>query len=214
MKTDRRQFIKGAALGAGSVVLAPLLAQIRAHAEGDAKLPKRFVFVVEGNGLPWQQIQPIGIERGKNNDDRNKIVETSLDGHDLPKALEPLAPWKNRVTVVQGLSGKICGGGHSNNFGALGCYSAHGGVGNAGAPAAETIDVALGKKLGGVFPQVGLGISDRPEHSIIYNCSAWDAGKPMPTQCRPDLAYASLFGSVAVGQGRHCLLYTSPSPRD
>jgi len=109
---------------------------------------------------------------------------------------------KNRVTVVQGLSGKIAGGGHSNDFGALGCYKCGGGVGNSGSPAAETIDVALGKKLGGTFKQIGLGISDRPEHTIIYNSSAWAKGQPMPTQCRPDLAYAGIFGSVAGGAAR------------
>jgi hypothetical protein len=53
--------------------------------------------------------------------------------------------------------------------------------------------------LGGIFPQVGLGIAAQPELTIINNCSAWDKGKPMPTQCRPDLAYAGLFGSVAGG---------------
>ncbi len=57
-------------------------------------------------------------------------------------------------------------------------------------------------KLPGIFPHVGLGISSRPEHSIIYNCSAWGPGQKLPTQCRPDLAYNTLFGSVAGGNAK------------
>jgi hypothetical protein len=197
---SRRTFLKGLSLGTGAAVLSPILQQVAAHAAGAAP-GRRFVFVPEGNGLPWQQIQPLGIARGKDSE-RNSLVDIPLGEHALPRALDPVAAWKDRVTVVQGLSGKVAGGGHSNDYGALGCYKCGGGVGNSGAPAGETVDVALGKKLGGTFKQVGLGISDRPEHSIIYNCSAWDKGQPMPTQCRPDLAYANLFGSVAGGAAR------------
>lgn len=194
MTSNRREFLKGVSLGAGSLVLTPVLGQIEAQAAGRSELPKRFLFVLEGNGLPWQQIQPVGIERNRRESARDQLVEKSLEGHTLPRALEPLTPWKDRVTVVQGLSGRVAGGGHSNNFGALGCYPGKGEVARG-----ETIDVALGKKLGGIFKQVGLGMTDRVEHSVIYNCSAWERGKPMPTQCRPDLAYASLFGSAASG---------------
>jgi hypothetical protein len=200
MSSTRRTFLKGVSLGAGSLVLGPVLRQIEAQAAG-AVSAKRLVFVLEGNGLPWQQIMPVGLTRPKEGD-RNAVVDTPIGDRALPKALEPLTPWKKLVTVVNGLSGKVAGGGHSNNFGALGVFPAGGGVGNSGRPAGETIDVAVGKKLGGIFKQVGLGISDRPEHTVIYNCSAWDKGKPMPTQCRPDLAFGSLFGSVAGGSAK------------
>jgi hypothetical protein len=92
-------------------------------------------------------------------------------------------------------------GGHSNDFGALGCYRC-GGQAGLEPPAAETIDAALAKQLGGVFKLVGLGISDKPEHNIIYNCSAWDKGQPTPTICQPMTAYSHLFGSVAGGNSK------------
>lgn len=204
MTASRRKFLQGVSLGAGAVVLAPLVRQLEVQAAAPPSVkPARFLFVVEGNGLPWQQIQPAGITRGKNEAARDRLVSQALTkDNKLPKALEPIDAWKSKLTVVQGLSGKVAGGGHSNDFGALGCYHARGGVGNSGAAAAETIDAALGKRLGGVFPQIGLGISDRAEHTVIYNCSAWDKGKAMPTQCRPDLAYASIFGSVAGGSAK------------
>jgi hypothetical protein len=143
----------------------------------------------------------VGLKRAKEGE-RNTLIETALKEYDLAKALEPVAAWKDRTTIVQGLSGRVCGGGHSNDFGALGCYAAKGGVGNSGMPQAETIDGALARKLGGVFPHVGLGISDRPEHTTIYNISADGKSAPLPTQCQPHLAYGQLFGSVADGTAR------------
>ncbi|MGF1583176.1 MAG: DUF1552 domain-containing protein [Gemmataceae bacterium] len=199
MAINRRDALKGVSLGAGTMVLAPLVQKLEAHAAGRAQSPKRFLFVVEGNGLPWQQIQPVGINRSRRTSDRNQLVNMPLGEHALPQALEPINAWKDKVTIVQGLSGRICGGGHSNNFGALGVYDSQGGVGHCGTPVGETIDVALGKKLGGIFKQVGLGMVDRRDATVVYNCSAWDRGKPMPTQTRPNLAYGSLFGSVAGG---------------
>lgn len=201
MTATRREFLKGVSLGTGSLVLAPLLQQLQVQAAGSAEQAKRFVFVLEGNGLPWQQIMPAGITRGKEGN-RDKVIDMPIGDRALPKALEPMNPWKDRVTVVNGLSGRVAGGGHSNNFGALGVFNAEGNVGACGTPKAETIDVALGKKLGGIFPQVGLGMTDKGEHTVIYNCSAWDKGKPMPTQCQPELAYGSLFGSIAGGAAK------------
>ncbi len=195
MTMNRREILKGVPLGAGSLLLSPIVQQLQAHADGQPITRKRFVFVLEGNGLNPHQVQPEGIERPRQRD-RTEMRDISLANHDLPRALEPLQPFKDRLCIVQGLSGRVCGGGHSNNFGALGVYSGKQG------PAGETIDMALARLHPGIFPQIGLGISDKPEHSIIYNCSARGPGQAMPTQCKPDLAYNALFGSVASGNAR------------
>jgi hypothetical protein len=195
MSLNRRQILKGFSLGASTMVLSPIVARLEAEAAGVAAQPQRFVFVVEGNGCNFEQVQPLGIER-KREDQREKLVDLSLADYELPKALEPLAPLKDRLTIIQGLSGRVCGGGHSNNFGALGVYS-----GKAGA-AGETVDGALAQKLGGIFPHVGLGITDRPEHTVVYNISASGPGKKLPIQCHPDLAYSALFGSVGEGEAK------------
>jgi len=196
-RLPRRTFFRGATLGAGSVLLAPFLRRLEA-APG-APAPKRFVFVVEGNGFSPTQAQPKTIPRAKHpygHTNVDTLEDLPLAGQELSEATAPLAPFQNRLTVVQGLSGRICGGGHSNNFGALGAYSAKAGV------AGETVDLALARALPAIFPQVGLGISDRPEHSVIYNLSALGPDQPAPTRCRPDLAYDELFGSAAEGAAR------------
>ena len=152
--------------------------------------------MIEGNGFDPNQAQPATIKRKKSAQSQNDVGELqdiSLQGHELSEATQPLNRFKDRLTIIQGLSSRICGGGHSNNFGALGVYSSKAGA------YGETIDMALAKALPATFSQVGLGISDRPEHTIIYNTSALARGKKVPTQCRPDLAYQTLFGSVAGG---------------
>ena len=65
MKMNRRHALKGLSLGAGGALLSPLFGQLQAQAAGAAKMPQRFVFVLEGNGLPWQQITPESIKRVK-----------------------------------------------------------------------------------------------------------------------------------------------------
>lgn len=199
--TTRRTFLQGMTLGAGGVLLSPVLQRIEAQANGKSSIPPRFVFVVEGNGLPPQQIHPEKLPFTKR-EKREDYEEHSLAKVDLPTALEPLTPYKDRLALIQGLSGRICGGGHSNNFGALGAFNAKGGVGRSGNAPSATIDAALAKINPGIFPVVNLGISDKPQHTVIYNSSAWGPGQLLPTQCHPDLAFNTLFGSVVKGEGQ------------
>ena len=207
---SRRKFLSTSGATAGGLLLSPILSQIKAQAAG-TKLPPRFVFLVEGNGLEPPHVTPIGYKRpnvsvGKpkvpNMQGVTEMVDESLVGKELPESLHPIQAWQDRLTVVNGLSGRIAGGGHSNDFGALGAYNCSSGVGSSGTPVGETIDVALGKKLGGIFPHFGIGISDRAEHDVIYNCSAWGKGQPTPTICQPMTAYGALFGSVAAGNSK------------
>ena len=205
----RRELLRNASVATGGLLLSPVLAQIKAQAAGVAKHPPRFVFVMEGNGLPPEQITPLGYERKTarlkgvpNVTGVTSMVDESLAERELPSALKPIETFRDQLTVVNGLSGRIAGGGHSNDFGALGVYNCGSDVGSSGVPEGETIDVALGKRLGGIFTHVGLGISNRPEHNVIYNCSAWGKSKPLPTICQPMTAYGNLFGSVAGGSSK------------
>lgn len=206
MSLARRDLLKGFSLGAGSLLVQPMLSRLTAQAAGLATHPKRFVFVVESNGFTPQQGAPEGYTR-KSREQRplggpSELVDFSLADQTLPMALAPLTPWKDKVTIVQGLSGRICGGGHSNNFKALGAFGQGGGNGESTAVLSETIDGALAKQLPGIFPFLGLGVSKRLENSVLYNVSAWAADKPLPHMVKPDLAYAALFGSVAGGMAK------------
>jgi hypothetical protein len=207
MALHRRDALKGLTLGAGSVLLSPILSRLQARAAGQEVAPKRFVFVVESNGVPPQQLAPSGHERKPRPQQPlngpAELVDISLADRDLPFSLEPIKQFKDRVTIVEGLSGRVTGGGHSSNFQALGAFGA--GRGNGGEDMqilAETIDGALAKTIPGIFPHVGLGISKRLENSIVYSISASGPNKGLPIIVKPDLAYSTLFGSVASGAAK------------
>ncbi len=207
MAMNRRDVLKGMTLSAGSVLLSPILDKLQAQAQGRAITPKRFVFVVESNGVRPEQIAPVGVLRNPRPQQAlngpAEFVDLALADRRLPMSLEPINEFKNRVTIVQGLSGRVCGGGHSNNFQALGAFGA--GRGNGGesmAIEAETIDGALARQIPGIFPHIGLGISKRLENNVIYNISAIGPNRALPTMCKPDQAYANLFGSVAGGNAQ------------
>lgn len=209
MKMDplRREFLRNTGLGAGALALGPVLQQLEARAAGIAPNTPRFVFVVESNGVPPQQMAPSGIQR-RSRPQRplngpSDLLDVSLKDRDLPVSLEPIAPWKDQVTIIQGLSGRVAGGGHSNNFMALGAFG--GGRGSGGESSnvlGPTIDGALANHIGGIFPHVGLGISKRIENSVVYSISAIGRNKPLPILVKPDQAMGTLFGSVASGQAR------------
>jgi hypothetical protein len=204
MSPNRRDLLKGFTFGAGGLLLSPIVAKLQAQAAAAPTFaPKRFVFVVESNGVRPEQIAPVGVDR-KPREQRPlngpaDFVDVPLTAKTLPFSLEPVRAWADRVTIVNGLSGRICGGGHSNNFGALGCFPT---PGESTQIAGETIDGALAKAIPGIFPHVGLGISKKLENNVVYNISALGPGKGLPTMCRPEQAYAALFGSVAGGKAR------------
>jgi hypothetical protein len=203
MFLHRRDALKTLGLSAGATFLAPLMSRLEAQAAGKAIHAKRFVFVVESNGVRPEQLALSGITR-KPREQRPlnglaDFLDVPLQDKELAFSLEPLKTWKDKVTIVQGLSGRICGGGHSNNFGALGCFPVRG---ESTDIQGETIDGALAKAIPGIFPHIGLGISKRPENNVIYNISALGPNQGLPTVCRPDQAYAALFGSVADGAAK------------
>ena len=154
----------------------------------------RFVFFLQGNGIYPNQIQPEGIARPKK---PGQLEDLSLDGHTLPTSIAPLEPFKNRLTLLHGLSNRVAGPpSHSADFGALGCYpQRHHAFG-------ETIDAVLAKTHPGIFPYLGLGVSGRADDNVIYNVSAWDKGKALPTQCQPLLAYQRIFAGTSTGDAR------------
>lgn len=201
LNSTRRTFLRNSGLGVGALALGPVLQQLQARAAGEKPTAPRFVFVVESNGLPPQQIAPGGVERKPRRQEAlngtSELLDISLADRDLPVSLQPISKWKDRLTIIQGLSGKVAGGGHSNNYQALGAFGSGRGSGESSAIMGPTIDGALASHIGGIFPHVGLGISKRPENSVVYSISAVGKNKPLPIMVKPDQAMGVLFGSVA-----------------
>ncbi len=186
----RRSCLKGITLGAGAVVLQPFLNALAADARGDAP-PPRIVFIIEGNGLYPYHIQPKGVPAGKG----DTLVDLPLKDLELPDPISPLADFKNRMTILLGLSGRNALPNHGASYGALGCYPG----GHYSVPLAQTVDHALAGSLPGIIPVLGLGVYGRPDVVFANTVSASARKRPMPIICQPEVAFQGLFGSVAEG---------------
>ncbi|MBM81299.1 MAG: hypothetical protein CMJ78_12010 [Planctomycetaceae bacterium] len=188
----RRTILKGATLGAASVALSPFMRHLSMldAKEPDAQLPKRFVFVVKASGLQAEFLNPKGLAHGG-----TTVVDESLQNKNLAAGMESLEPFKNKLTILQGLSGRMCTYGHSSFYGALGAYKATAQA----QPAAATIDGHLSNLFPSVFNHIGLKMGDGSQGTAYPVISAAGKNKQLPFQCSPELAYQNLFGSIASG---------------
>jgi len=190
---NRRDWLKGLSFGAGGVLLAPILGELQAHADGTAAQPKRFVFLLQNHGLQSWAVKPPELSR-PDKIGVDKLVERSLTELSLADDLAPLAEFKDRLSIVQGLNGRHVTPFHGGPFGALGGYR------KGSVPTGRTIDCALAEANPATFPHLGLGIGSY--NNAEYCSSAWGANRAAPVLCRPDYAYRTLFGSVLDGNDR------------
>lgn len=198
-ETTRRAMLRSMALGGGATLLSSFLAQLAAHAVGDESRVKRrrVIFVMQSNGMSPQHLFPSGIEQPKYHSQTPsngaQWTDETLRDRTFPAAIEPLTEFRDRMTILLGLSGRVAVSDHSANLGALGCYPG-------GSPLAQTIDSALGDALPNTFSHVAVGYASGDP--MCYSYSASGPGKRLPIICSPALAFKSLFGSVAQGAER------------
>ena len=122
MINNRRDFLKQSLMSAGALALmnAP-----RLSAASD-KPPMRFIFMHRGNGLwPRVCVPPSLDAKTMEREKRKSAIDVDLEGHDLPKWLAPLALHKENLTILQGLSGKMCTTGHHSWCSSLGVFKAN-----------------------------------------------------------------------------------------
>ena len=195
MHLSRRNLLKGLSLGSGAMLLPPMAKRVLANAEGKTSTP-RFVFVVQSNGFDAVQACPESIPFQKY-EDREKFETIDLGEHKLPKGLAPLEELKSKTTILQGLSGRCTGGGHSTWGGCLGMYRISGANHS---PKSVTIDYQLGETKPGILPWVGVGMASGAQDALM-NISARAPHKSMPIILKPEKAYNAFF-SVAAGGDR------------
>lgn len=188
----RRTFLKSLSLGlGGATYLTPMLTNLALAAEGVERTSPRFLFVLEGNGLPPAQLHPRNLPFIKR-EDRQQLDVHPLEADQLPTSLQPVQKYADRMVVMQGINGEVCGGGHSTSHGALGAYNTRDGKVIHDA----TIDYVLGRHANTVFDHVVLGISAQ-DRDVVFNCSATGPGQSAATFCSPDAAYKRIFGPIA-----------------
>ncbi len=210
-RPTRRDILRAAGVSCGGAILAPLASRI-ASAESDT--PRRFVFVIEGNGFePVTMLStaaraaidahasaPIGDARWWYDRVGHASTLIAEGGLETAPALGALADGGpsllSHAAVVFGLSSKIVGGGHSAGHGAL--SSARTVAGVAGG---ATIDARLASldsvRKAAPFDAVRLGVGSSLARSLDFGTCAYGKGQSAPLLLHPTTAYELLFGSVA-----------------
>ena len=197
---NRRQFLKGA----GATLLAPFISQLELQAAGKSdQLPQRFLIFMKSSGIYTDSIIPKQFQSKS----KDKFSMTSLDKLELPKSLNPLNKFKSKMAIIQGLSGKMCAGGHSSWYGALGGYRVSGTHTPGSKPLWASVDTRLGRLNPAPFNNIGLAVAgkalgDKTTEGTVYpGISATDTGIELPYQASPSMAYEQLFGSAVSKSG-------------
>ena len=119
---NRRDFLKSGLYGAGALALMPGAFA----AANTGKPPMRFIFMHKGNGLlPSVMVPPTFSDAQKAADKKKEKLEVALDKHELPGWMQPISAHKENMTILQGISGKMCTVGHHSWCSALGAYKAN-----------------------------------------------------------------------------------------
>lgn len=119
---SRRDFLQTGLFSVGA--MAMMNSPVFAAAAG--KPPMRFVFIHRGNGLfPKVMVPPSFDDKLMEKESKKEAYEVDLDGHDLPGWMSPLSRHVDNLTILQGISGKMCTTGHHSWCSALGVYKAN-----------------------------------------------------------------------------------------
>jgi hypothetical protein len=208
----RRQFFQKLSRSGSALALTPFLQTLRVHGAGtEEALPKRFVFVVKSSGIDKFNLVLKGLENHFVNPDDHKklgnrgrregpLVDVALADYKLPEKLASLETLKERLTIIQSLSGVGFRGNHTKGFGTLSLHDSE------KVAVAPTLDCILGQHLStGPYPMYGMAMSGqllesarwKPEDSYCYpNLSAYGTAKPVAYQGSPRKAFLELFGAA------------------
>ena len=193
--TTRRQFLKTAAIGAGTA-MAPSV-DLLAAAESQ-QLPRRFVFIRKSNGIrPNEVALPSFNDNEKSLDAKKQPFEANLEKHELPTWLAALDKHKKHMTILQGLSCKMSENGHWSYSSVMGAYKS--GRNSLSGIKRATVDFELAKLCPSPFGHVELSITGNYatfRKGIVAGYSA-----PAPHQrnycyADPQTAFNELFKSV------------------
>ena len=120
--TTRRRFMQTGLCSASAAALGSgLFARETAN-----KPATRFIFIHKGNGLfPQAMVPPSLSKEEMEKENRKEPFDVALTEHELPGWMRPLDDHKQNMTILQGLSGKMCTTGHHTWQSSLGAYKAN-----------------------------------------------------------------------------------------
>ena len=200
--TTRRDFLTHSLLGAGALGLS---SGGLFGAKSDERPPTRFIFIHKGNGLHPQSLVPPTFDDAQlEAEKRKEAFVVDLDKHDLPEWMSPVAGHKDNLTILQGLSGKMCTTGHHTWCSSLGVFKANERLSSI---KWATVDFELAKLFPSPFGHIefacfpsGGGNSRGNINGIEKGFSARGPQQPNYAFGSPKIAMQELFKSVATDE--------------
>jgi len=193
----RRNFLKTSGLTAGALAIMPSFSNIFA-ATKPGQIPHRFIFVRKSNGnLPKQFSLPSFSKEQKTMDQKKKAFEADLDKHELPTWLQALAPYKENMSILHGISCEMSQGGHFSYSSCMGAFKCGRDVLTNIKRA--TIDFEIAKMFPSPFGHVELSLTGNYSSFRKGIVSGYSAPAPQQRNycyADPMTAYNELFKSV------------------
>ena len=186
----RRDFLRNTASALG---LAAMSATPRLSATtGGTRPTPRFIFLRKSNGtFPSELVPPSLSEADKTKEQNMEALDLDLDGHDLPAWMEPIAKHKNDLTILQGLSAKMCTMGHST-------YQSPLAVSRSAERVATikraSVDIELARMFPSPFEHIELTCA-KNEKGVVRGMSSIGPRQPNYAFASPSAAYTNLFAA-------------------
>jgi hypothetical protein len=162
----------------------------------------RFVFLHRGNGLfPRVLMPPTFTQELQEKEQKKQAFEVDLDRHELPAWLSPLTAHKENLTLLQGLSGKMCTTGHHSWCSSLGVFKANERLSSI---RRATVDFELARLFPSPLEHIELACfpldGGNPRGSLVGIAQGFSARGPQQPNYAfgsPKIALKELFKSVS-----------------
>ena len=197
----RREFLKTAAVSSSALLLPSATHGLFAN-PSDGRPPMRFIFMHKGNGLyPKSMVPPTLSKQEQELEKKKEAFQVDLDKHELPEWMSPMSNHKQNMTILQGLSGKMCTTGHHTWCSSLGVFKANERLSSI---KWATVDFELAKLFPSPFEHIELacfpnggGNSRGNINGIEKGFSARGPQQPNYAFGSPQVAMRELFKSVS-----------------
>ncbi|MDA7881934.1 DUF1552 domain-containing protein [Akkermansiaceae bacterium] len=187
---SRRNFIRNSA--AGFLGASGLPSVLGANASPTEIGVPRFIFLRKSNGtFPSELVPPTLSEADKKKEANMEALDLDLDGHDLPDWMEPLAAHKNNLTILQGLSAKMCTMGHSTYQSPLAVSRSAERIATI---TRASVDVELARMFSSPFEHVELTCS-KNQKGVVRGMSSIGPKQPNYAFASPSAAFKNLFAA-------------------
>lgn len=194
---SRRDFIKTSTAGLLGMAGLSAAPGLRAAVGGSSSSAvsvgvPRFIFLRKSNGTFPSELVPLSLSNSDLKREENKeALDIDLDRHELPEWMEPIAGHKNNLTLLQGLSAKMCTMGHSTYQSPLAVSRS---AERASTIPRASVDVELGRMFASPFEHVELTCAMN-QKGVVRGMSSIGPKQPNYAFASPSAAYRNLFAA-------------------